>query len=214
MGVVGQRHVPAALPPRKNSGNNFRGGGVCPRAGFDGYGEEKISLRTPDRPSHSESLYWFARKKKFEKHWSKVLARRREGLRTILNWVRSACILLWLSYMLDDQRIVVRFPSIVDILFSTASVLSGEEKMPPHVFLNSPSDWAEWRASSRHLWSSLYFHVVGGRVASQPRVKVTVVKGKVNSCRETNTVQPIASARYRLLCLLTKEAGTCATIVK
>ena len=67
-GVDDQRHVPAALPPRKNSGTNFRGGGVCPRASFDRYGEEKISLRTPDRPSHSESLYWVARKKKFEKH--------------------------------------------------------------------------------------------------------------------------------------------------
>ena len=35
MGVDGQRHAPADLPPEKN-GTNCIGGWVCPRAGLEG----------------------------------------------------------------------------------------------------------------------------------------------------------------------------------
>ena len=41
MGAGGQRHAQAALPPGKGSGTYCREGWVGPRAGLDGYGEEK-----------------------------------------------------------------------------------------------------------------------------------------------------------------------------
>ena len=46
MGVGGQRHAPAALPPRKDLGAHCTGGWVGPRAGLDGCGEDKISCHT------------------------------------------------------------------------------------------------------------------------------------------------------------------------
>ena len=39
MGVAGQRHAPAALPPGKGSGTHGTGGWVVPRAGIDGCGK-------------------------------------------------------------------------------------------------------------------------------------------------------------------------------
>jgi hypothetical protein len=36
MGVDGQLHDPAALPPEKRPGTHFVGGWVVPRAGLDG----------------------------------------------------------------------------------------------------------------------------------------------------------------------------------
>ena len=39
MGVGGQRHAPAALPPRKRPGTRCIGGWVGPRAGLDGCGK-------------------------------------------------------------------------------------------------------------------------------------------------------------------------------
>jgi hypothetical protein len=36
MGVGGERHGPAALPPREEPGTHFIGGWVGPRAGLDG----------------------------------------------------------------------------------------------------------------------------------------------------------------------------------
>jgi hypothetical protein len=50
MGVDGQRHAPAALPPGKRPGTHCTGGRVGPRSGLDG-------IRSPDRPARSESLY-------------------------------------------------------------------------------------------------------------------------------------------------------------
>ena len=50
MGVSGQRHVPAALTPGKNTGTHFTGGWVGLRAGLDGCGEEKISCPTRFEP--------------------------------------------------------------------------------------------------------------------------------------------------------------------
>jgi hypothetical protein len=38
MGVGGQLHAPAALPPGKRPGTRFIGGWVGPRAGLDGSG--------------------------------------------------------------------------------------------------------------------------------------------------------------------------------
>ena len=48
MGVGGQRHARAALPPGKIPGTHFTGGWVKPRAGVDGCGKS--------RP-HRDSLY-------------------------------------------------------------------------------------------------------------------------------------------------------------
>jgi len=39
MGVGGQRHAPAALPPGKRRGTHFIGGWVGPRAGLGGCGK-------------------------------------------------------------------------------------------------------------------------------------------------------------------------------
>jgi len=41
MGVGGQRHAPAALPPGKRPGSHFTGGCVGPRADLDGNGKSR-----------------------------------------------------------------------------------------------------------------------------------------------------------------------------
>jgi len=41
MGVGGQRHALAALPPGKRPGNHCVGGWVGPRAGLDGCGKSR-----------------------------------------------------------------------------------------------------------------------------------------------------------------------------
>jgi hypothetical protein len=41
MGVGGQLHVPAALPPGKRPGTHCIGGWVGPRAGLDGCGKSR-----------------------------------------------------------------------------------------------------------------------------------------------------------------------------
>jgi hypothetical protein len=41
MGVGGQLHTPAALPPGKRPGTHCIGGCVCPRAGLDGCGKSR-----------------------------------------------------------------------------------------------------------------------------------------------------------------------------
>ena len=41
MGVGGQRHAPAALPPGKIPSTHFTAGWVGPRAGLDGYGKPR-----------------------------------------------------------------------------------------------------------------------------------------------------------------------------
>ena len=41
MGVGGQRHAPAALPPGKRTGTHFIGGWVGPSAGLDGCGKSR-----------------------------------------------------------------------------------------------------------------------------------------------------------------------------
>jgi hypothetical protein len=56
MGVGGQRHAPAALPPGQRPGTHFTGGWVSPRAGLDGAENfAPIGIRSPDRPARSES---------------------------------------------------------------------------------------------------------------------------------------------------------------
>ena len=41
MGLGGQRHAPAALPPGKRHGTHCIGGWVGPRAGLKGYGKSR-----------------------------------------------------------------------------------------------------------------------------------------------------------------------------
>jgi len=58
MGVVGQSHIPVALPPGKRLGTNYIGGWVGPRAGLDGCGKSRPNgIRSTDRPALSKSLY-------------------------------------------------------------------------------------------------------------------------------------------------------------
>jgi len=58
MDVIGQGHVPAALPPGNRLGTNYIGGWVGPRAGLDGCGKSRPNgIRSTDRPVLSESLY-------------------------------------------------------------------------------------------------------------------------------------------------------------
>jgi hypothetical protein len=54
MGVGGQRHAPAALPPGKRPGTH------CIRGWMGPTGAENLAhtgIRSPDRPARSESLY-------------------------------------------------------------------------------------------------------------------------------------------------------------
>jgi hypothetical protein len=46
MGVGGQRHAPAALPPEKRPGTHCIGGGVGPRAGLDGRGKSRPAVQS------------------------------------------------------------------------------------------------------------------------------------------------------------------------
>ena len=58
MGVGGQRHAPAGLPPQERPGTHWIGGWVGLRAGLDVC--EKFRPHrdsTPDRPTRSKSLY-------------------------------------------------------------------------------------------------------------------------------------------------------------
>jgi hypothetical protein len=55
MGVVGQPHAPAALPPTKSASTHCTGGLVDSKAGLDGCGRSRP--RSPGRPARSESLY-------------------------------------------------------------------------------------------------------------------------------------------------------------
>ena len=60
MGVGGQRHAPAALPPGERPGTHCIEGWVDPRAGLDGCGKSQpppTGIRSPDRPARSELLY-------------------------------------------------------------------------------------------------------------------------------------------------------------
>ena len=60
MGVGGQSHTPAALPPGKRPGTHCMGGWVGPRADLDGCGKSRPPPQRdsiPDPPARSESLY-------------------------------------------------------------------------------------------------------------------------------------------------------------
>jgi hypothetical protein len=58
MGMGGQRHAPATLPPGKRPGTHFLGGRVGPRAGLDGCGKlAPTGIPSPDRRVRNESLY-------------------------------------------------------------------------------------------------------------------------------------------------------------
>ena len=59
MGLGVQSHAPAALPQGKKLGAQFIGGWVGPGTGLDGCGKScvPIEIRSPDRPSRSNSLY-------------------------------------------------------------------------------------------------------------------------------------------------------------
>ena len=58
-GVGGERHAPAALPLVRKPGTHCTEGWVGPRTGLDGCGKSRppTETRSPDRPTHSESLY-------------------------------------------------------------------------------------------------------------------------------------------------------------
>jgi hypothetical protein len=58
MGVGGQRHAQAALPPGKRAGTHCIGGWVGPSGGLDRSGKSRpTGIRSPDRPVRSQSLY-------------------------------------------------------------------------------------------------------------------------------------------------------------
>jgi hypothetical protein len=56
MGLSGQLHAPATLPPGKGIGTHLIGGWVIPVDDVGGYGGQKnffapVGIRTPDRPA-------------------------------------------------------------------------------------------------------------------------------------------------------------------
>jgi hypothetical protein len=58
MGVGGQLHAPAALPPGKRPGTHCIGGWVGPMAGLDGCQKSRPHRDSiPGLPARSESLY-------------------------------------------------------------------------------------------------------------------------------------------------------------
>jgi hypothetical protein len=60
MGVIGQRHAPAALYPGERTGTQCTGGWVGPRAGLDAGARRKIlcpcRVSNPDHPARSQTL--------------------------------------------------------------------------------------------------------------------------------------------------------------
>jgi hypothetical protein len=57
MGVGGQNHAPATLPPGKRPGTHCTGGWVAPRAGLSGVEHlASTEIRSRDRAGRSESL--------------------------------------------------------------------------------------------------------------------------------------------------------------
>ena len=56
MGVGGQHHVPAVLPPGKRPGTHCTGGWVDPRVGLDWCEKFPTGIRSPDGPARSESI--------------------------------------------------------------------------------------------------------------------------------------------------------------
>jgi hypothetical protein len=57
-GVGVKHHAPESLLPGKSPGTHSIGGWVGPRAGLDGCGKTRPTwIRSPDRPTHSQSLY-------------------------------------------------------------------------------------------------------------------------------------------------------------
>jgi hypothetical protein len=58
MGVGGQRHAPATLPPGKRTGTHCAGAGWAPGPVWTGAGNlSPTGIRSPDHPDRSESLY-------------------------------------------------------------------------------------------------------------------------------------------------------------
>ena len=58
MGVGGQSHAPAALPPVKRPVTHCIGACVGPKVALDGCGKSRpTGIPSPDCPSRSESLY-------------------------------------------------------------------------------------------------------------------------------------------------------------
>ena len=61
MGVGGERHALAALPPGKRSGTHCRGGCVGPRAVLDGCGNVAPTvIRSPDRQLVASRYSYYA----------------------------------------------------------------------------------------------------------------------------------------------------------
>ena len=61
MGVGGQRHAPAAFTPGKDTVPIVQEAGWA--QGLVSVGAENLAptgIRSPDRPAHSESLYWLS----------------------------------------------------------------------------------------------------------------------------------------------------------
>ena len=59
MGVEGQRHAPAALPPGRRPGTHYTEGWVGPRTDLDRRGRSRppTRIRPPNRPARIKSLY-------------------------------------------------------------------------------------------------------------------------------------------------------------
>ena len=86
MGMVGQRHPPAALPP-KRPGTHCIGGWLGLRAGLDRCGKSSppTGMRSPNPPARSQSLYLL----------SYPGPRTTVCLCIYLYGVRPACLALW-----------------------------------------------------------------------------------------------------------------------
>jgi hypothetical protein len=52
MGVGGQLHAPAALPPGKRPFTHCKGGWLSPRAGLDGCRKSRLHRDSIPRPAH------------------------------------------------------------------------------------------------------------------------------------------------------------------
>jgi hypothetical protein len=74
MGVGGQLHTQAALPPGKKPGTHCTGDCMGPRVGLDGCGNlAPTGIRSPALPAHSESLYRLSNPGPLRKGGDKVL---------------------------------------------------------------------------------------------------------------------------------------------
>jgi len=98
MGVGGQRHTPAALPPGKKPGTGFKGDWVGPMAGLDGWGKSRprrestpVTIQPVTSPYTHYALPTHYQVR--DLHFSQLQKWTRRMLNVYLLWKKMTCML-------------------------------------------------------------------------------------------------------------------------